>query len=206
VAEKGIEPTWAWRELPILRIALLRTFNRWYGPYRSPTLDIVLTRLPYAGIEYPEIVFSDPDRATITHEVAHQWFYAIVGDNQYREPWLDESFASWSEEQLNRGEYGCNPAKPFGRFPYGLSRGLAYFNRHPGRYTDDDYTDVVYRGGSCALTVLERELGSKRFLALLRREVARYRYRVVDSRDFIALIAAVDPAVARSWARLTHLH
>lgn len=183
----------------------LRTFNSWYGPYGSSTLDIVLTRLPYAGIEYPEIVFSDPDRATITHEVAHQWFYAIVGDNQYREPWLDESFASWSEEQLNRGEYGCDPARPFGRFPYGLSRGLAYFDRHPARYTDDDYTDVVYRGGSCALSVLERELGRNRFLALLRREVARYRYRVVDSRDFIALIAAVDPAVARSWARLTHL-
>lgn len=29
-----------------------------------------------------------------SHEVAHQWFYAVVGNNGYQEPWLDENFAS----------------------------------------------------------------------------------------------------------------
>ena len=35
---------------------------------------------------------------TVAHEIAHQWFYAVVGNNQYREAWLDESFAAYSEQ------------------------------------------------------------------------------------------------------------
>jgi hypothetical protein len=34
---------------------------------------------------------------TTPHEVAHQWFYAMVGNDQGRDPWLDEGLASWAE-------------------------------------------------------------------------------------------------------------
>ena len=31
------------------------------------------------------------------HEIAHQWWYGAVGNDQVYEPWLDESFAKYSE-------------------------------------------------------------------------------------------------------------
>ncbi len=38
---------------------------------------------------------------TTPHEVAHQWFYALVGSDQGRDPWLDEGLATWAEAQVN---------------------------------------------------------------------------------------------------------
>ena len=33
----------------------------------------------------------------LVHEVAHEWFYGMVGDDQFRDPWLDEAFATYAE-------------------------------------------------------------------------------------------------------------
>lgn len=178
----------------------LETYERWYGRYGSSELDVVSGRLPYGGMEYPEIIFTTPDTATVTHEVAHQWWYSIVGDDQYRQPWLDESFASWNEEQFAPGTYNCDPAEPLRDAVGGLALGMSYYERHPAAYWA-----VIYRGGECALTRLEQDLGRNTFLGLLRTEARRFRYGVVTTRDFLALLKEVSPTEERSWARLVGL-
>jgi aminopeptidase N len=35
-----------------------------------------------------------------SHEVGHQWFYGLVGNDQGRDPWLDEGLASWAEARV----------------------------------------------------------------------------------------------------------
>ena len=32
----------------------------------------------------------------LAHEIAHQWWFGLVGNDQLREPWLDEGLANWS--------------------------------------------------------------------------------------------------------------
>ena len=178
----------------------LKTYVQWYGTYGSREFDLVITNLPYYGMEYPEIVFSAPDTATVAHEVAHQWFYGIVGDDQYGSPWLDESFASWNEEQFAPGTYPCDPKQPLGNQRGRLGLGLTYFSHHP-----DQYTNVVYRGGSCALTALEHMLGRRTFLRLLHQEVSLYRYGVIHTPDFLRLLTATNRSAARRWMDLTGL-
>ena len=175
----------------------LRTYARWYSAYDSSELDVVLANLGLDSQELPEVVFTDTSRATLSHEIAHQWFYAMVGNDQYAEPWLDESFAAWNENELVPGTYRCDPEHPLGGYRGGLARGLAYYETHAR-----DYGYVIYRGGACALRALERMLGRTRFLTLLRSEVARHRHGVVHTRDFLALLRKTDPAVARRWADL----
>ena len=34
----------------------------------------------------------------VSHEVAHQWFFNTVGNDEYTEPWLDEGMAEFSED------------------------------------------------------------------------------------------------------------
>ena len=34
----------------------------------------------------------------VTHELAHEWWYALISDDQAQAPWLDEAFASYAEE------------------------------------------------------------------------------------------------------------
>ena len=50
------------------------------------------------GIEYPTMIFlgTGTAGALTTHEVAHQWFYSLVGNDQARDPVLDEGLATYA--------------------------------------------------------------------------------------------------------------
>ena len=50
-----------------------------------------------------------PGLRTASHEVAHEWFYGLVGNDQGRDPWLDEAFATYAEA-LVRGTGGTYAA------------------------------------------------------------------------------------------------
>ncbi len=81
----------------------LTTFNEKYGKYPYSQLAIVQTGFIYGGMEYPNLVMIsdslekyDDYCITIIHEIAHQWWYGVVGNNEYNHGWLDESLAEYS--------------------------------------------------------------------------------------------------------------
>lgn len=81
----------------------LTALSKRYAPYPWSTYTVVIeTDRKALGEEYPTIVFVSPDVAffALAHETAHQWFYSLVGDNQARDPWLDESLAEWASARL----------------------------------------------------------------------------------------------------------
>ena len=80
-------------------IAVLEASSRRFGPYPWPTFSVSVTPGISTGIEYPGHILHGPGTSTdvLTHEVAHQWFYALVGNNQARDPWLDEALTTWVE-------------------------------------------------------------------------------------------------------------
>jgi len=45
--------------------------------------------------------YNDTPKTNLTiltpHEVSHQWFYSLVGNDQAKEPWLDEALATYHE-------------------------------------------------------------------------------------------------------------
>ena len=57
------------------------------------------------GIEYPTMIFLGTGTSGVltTHEVAHQWFYGLVGDDQARDPVLDEGLATYAMGTLFQG-------------------------------------------------------------------------------------------------------
>lgn len=59
--------------------------------------------------------------STVAHEVAHQWFYAAVGNDQYGEPWLDEGLAQFSQSILYEDSDAPSIARAVER---DLSKGL----------------------------------------------------------------------------------
>ena len=170
----------------------VRLLQHRLGRYGSPEIDLVGIRANF-GMEYPELVFVTGDPGLVAHEVAHQWWYSIVGNDQYSEPWLDETFASYSQLDLYGGFLYCTRRRPYDFLPSTfrrarLNRGMRYYaSRSPA------YFGVVYDGGACALRSLERDLGRARMTRLLRLLVSRHRHGVITRADALAAIRDVAP-------------
>lgn len=80
-------------------VKVLADFGTRYGPYPWPAYTLSITPTLGGGIEYPMHVMQGPRTIgrTTSHEVAHEWFYGLVTNNQGRDPWLDEGLATWAE-------------------------------------------------------------------------------------------------------------
>ncbi|TMA56188.1 MAG: hypothetical protein E6J75_10165, partial [Deltaproteobacteria bacterium] len=83
-------------------VRVLEDFGRRFGPYPWPTYTVAVTPGLRGGIEYPAHAMQGPGTIgrTTSHELGHQWFYALVGNDQGRDPWLDEGLASWAEARF----------------------------------------------------------------------------------------------------------
>src|SRR5262249_3402130 len=99
VASPGVAPGM----LDLARKALRKLSAR-YGPYPWRNYTVVVPPdLRNVGIEYPTLSFigaSRYPRLFVDHETAHQWFYSLVGNDQARDPWLDETLAAWAQVRL----------------------------------------------------------------------------------------------------------
>src|SRR4051812_2142674 len=189
-----------------LRTAALamRSYARWYGPYGRPEVDLVEGPGEVArggvAMEYPEVVLTPMQATAVAHELAHQWFYGIVGDDQWSEPWLDESFAEFSAARLPRRQVpnrlGDCALPDASRVP--LDADMATMTRARGRYVR-----TVYVGGACFLRAVQRALGPARFDAFMRGLVASHRDGVNTTAEFVAALRAAAPADATIERLLT---
>ena len=153
-----------------------------FGRFPYPEMDVVLTEFAaFGGMEYPTIIFTNS--SAIYHEMAHQWWYGIVGDDQFHEPWLDESFATWSEYVPRGGWRRCRTyafPDPGAR----ITNDMTYWGAHPDQY------DTIYTGGGCMLATLSHEFGYDRFVHILRWYAAAHWLGIARTADFKAWIGA----------------
>ena len=85
-------------------ITSLERYSTLYAPYPWSTFTVVaMADLPEltGGLEYPTLVYQAATSENVPHETAHQWFYSLVGNDQARDPWLDEGLATWAEAAVN---------------------------------------------------------------------------------------------------------
>jgi Peptidase family M1 domain len=165
------------------------TYSRAFGTYPYPDVDVVLTAFQrFKGMEYPGIVFANPEQDVVAHELAHQWWFGIVGDDEYAEPWLDEAFATWSQFLPSHPWQNCD-AYDWPSAGARLTNDMAYWRSHPDEY------GTIYAGGGCMLANLAHRFGLVRFEHVLARYAAEHWLGVARTEDFQA---AVERAAARS--------
>ncbi|WP_306330382.1 M1 family metallopeptidase, partial [Streptomyces venezuelae] len=177
-------------------------FGRRFGRYPYGELDLVMSDNldDFGSMEFPGLVllWTEPEGSAVVHEIAHQWFYGIVGNDQFTSPWLDESFAQYAN-QLYYGEPTATCWEDQGAWPSAtaaLHRSMAY-------YADghrSEYVRVVYSRGACALHDLERALGAPEMAAMLRGYVHAHWLGVATTADFKrAAQAATDHDLGPFW-------
>lgn len=81
----------------------INTFSKKFGDYPYQNFSVVKCNFLYGGMEYPNLVMIsdkidnlDDYLNVIIHETAHQWWYGMVGNDEYSLPWLDEALTEFS--------------------------------------------------------------------------------------------------------------
>lgn len=125
-----------------------------FGEYPYPRLTMGVSGSLSGGIEFPMHIFLGVGVPNIhlVHEVAHQWFYGVAGNDQYRHPWLDEALATYAESRV-AGRLAGQRARSVPRTRLGDSMG--YWDAQSGR----TYYLAVYVGGLQALGALADAAG-----------------------------------------------
>jgi hypothetical protein len=112
----------------------------------------------------------------------------MVGDDQYRDPWLDEAFATWAEALVDGGWS-----------PDGVQRALAgpgVVGAPIGSFaTSEDYDRVVYGKGAAALLAAREAAGAAAFDAAVRCYVDARAWSIARPRDVAAALARLRPAL-----------
>lgn len=81
----------------------ISTFSKKFYQYPYNTYSCVQADFCYGGMEYPnlslisnQVTNYDDYLNVIVHETAHQWWYNLIGNDEYNEPWLDEALTEYS--------------------------------------------------------------------------------------------------------------
>ncbi len=176
----------------------LQTFERRFGAYPYRELDLHLLPGPFdGGDEYPGMIIMTSDgqvdagtRYVAAHEVAHQWWYGVVGDDIFHQPWLDEAFAQYSAIIYDEDMVGAAVAQSdwqrevVRRYQGALADGDLPVGRAINQYPNFNvYYRTVYGKGAVFLRQLRHEVGDEVFFNALQSYFRQHRYGVATTMD-----------------------
>jgi hypothetical protein len=145
--------------------------------YPWPVLSIVETQ-GGEGLESPGLIWIPRTENSINrtylvyHEIAHQWFYGLVGSDQQREPFADEGAA----DLIARTALGIirNSRCP-----------LEALDRAVTRYSTGCYYEVVQVQGGLLLEEIRSRMGSNRFWRAMGAYLEDNRYGLGGTRQLL---------------------
>jgi aminopeptidase N len=189
-------------------LAALASFNDRFGVYPYTEFDLVSTTTSALGVEYPGIVailvgLYQPEGETaglpnvtllesvVAHEVAHQWFYGLIGNDQIDEPWLDEALAQFLTLVYFSDVHGPQGATGFHGSLEGRWRRVDLADIPIGLpvagYSPQEYSAIVYGRGPLFIEALSQEMGPDVFADFMRDYFQTYEFEIATGADFKAL-------------------
>lgn len=185
----------------------LAKYSEWFGTYPYSTLSIVIPPPGgngAGGMEYPTLVTGweasgDTDsfelERVIVHEIGHQYWYSMVASNEFEEAWLDEGFTSYAEDLVMMSEYGVKPnyavESSYMTSPEPLKMASWQYGEH-GRYAEN-----VYTRAKLVLAGIEKQVGQKQMLRVMKTYFDRWKFKHPSTGDFQTVL---DSVTKTSWA------
>jgi hypothetical protein len=180
-------------------VAAVRALSDHLGPVPYEDLWVSVVPDQSDGIEYSGAVqFGDVDpdeqRWLVGHELAHQWFYGLVGNNQARDPWLDEAFAAFLQTMMDDPDHGPRHHAGHDDDADGeLGQPMAFWaeQERPGRA----YVEGVYDRGADALAAARQASGTEAFDAALGDYLHANAHAIATSDDVREAFAHLPDAI-----------
>ncbi len=187
-------------------------FSKTFGKYPYSSLIVAKSSFLQGGMEYPNLVIISDSlveqeelNKVIVHEIAHQWWYGVVGNNQVTEAFLDESLAEYStclffEEHSEYGEeYGELIKDAIASYLIYVDvisslNGKVHtaMNLRVNEYlTEYEYTYMIYVRGVIMFDSLREAVGRDKLIKALKKYYQKYSYAVANASDFIGVMKSV---------------
>ncbi|MGC5328780.1 M1 family metallopeptidase [Brevibacillus sp. SYSU BS000544] len=201
----------------------LQYYSKSFGVYPYQEYDVVRTGGFFGGMEYPSIVFIQDKYfetpggygdAVVAHETAHQWFYGVVGNDEIKEAWVDESLTDYATmvflqqyDKKSANEYikrrvtrGNMAASLYAEQKISAWQSVDQFPNWPS------YSDLVYSRGGAMLWNLRQTWGEERVNEALRYYYTTHQYKNATGKDVVDAFTKVAGESANPyfdyWLRL----
>ncbi len=174
----------------------LSEFSARFGPYPYTRLNVCEAPMDDYGMEFTgqvqigSFLYENPGNGeleyTVAHEVSHQWWAIVVGNDSIGHAWQDESLASYSEALHALWSHGSAEARKYvadelaGNYLVGREDGEAdtVVDQALSGFSDgDQYTAVVYGKGAVFFDRLLEMLGERRFETSLAAYYMKYAFQ-----------------------------
>ncbi len=163
--------------------------NAKYGKYPYKTLSVCEANFVHGGMEYPNLVLIADDLSdaetyinVVVHELCHQWWYGVVGNNQYSYGFLDEGLTDFNtaifydeypEYKHTSKEIFNNATKMYLNFVKVYKDVVPDFSvvmvRNLNEFdTESEYTYLAYVKGMLMFSNLNDLLGTKKMTKCLK--------------------------------------
>jgi hypothetical protein len=181
----------------------LAVFSEILSPYPHASLSVVEADF-LNGMEYDGLIFlshafyefyTGDQKSNLTiiaaHEVAHQWWYGLVGNDQANEPWLDEALSTYSELLYYERMYPqlaswWRENRIDFHEPQGWVDSTIYDFGPQDFYP---YRNAVYLRGAMFLADLRQAMGDEPFILFLRDYLQQFSHRQSTGDDFFSVLA-----------------
>ncbi|PRB77053.1 peptidase M1 [Arthrobacter sp. MYb214] len=182
--------------------AMAELFERKFGPYPFESYKIVVVDdeleipLEAQGLSIfgkNHLSLQWEAQRLIAHEFAHQWFGNSLTPGRWKDIWLNEGFACFSEWVYSE-EAQVMALDERARHAWAMLEGLPqdFMVGDPG--PQDMFDDRVYKRGALALYALMRRLGETDFYTMLRQWTATHQHSTVSTQEFADLLGHYAPA------------
>ncbi|MEW5986473.1 MAG: M1 family metallopeptidase [Chloroflexota bacterium] len=177
-----------------IAVDALTSYNERFGLYPFTELDVAATPTAAGGVEYPGIVviglrlYENTGPASFfesatAHEVGHQWFYSVIGNDQLDDPWLDEALTQYATAVYYGDVYGPTGEAGFWaamQDRWDRVEGAAIPIGLPvSGYTALEYGAIVYGRGPLFFHTLAETMGQATFDAFLQDYYRTFKWGIV---------------------------
>jgi hypothetical protein len=199
--------------------AALEYFDRHVGKYPYPNLTVVDPAYGASGaggMEYPTLITagsmwgigSELKFAEIVtvHEFGHEYWYGLVGNNEFEEAWLDEGINQYYETRAMNEVYGSKTAAVdlpgFTAGDFEVTR-LGYTGMRNKKiapiatpawmFKGGGYGNLTYQKTAVFMTTLERLIGRPVMDTIMKTYFERWKFKHPCERDFVAVFNEFVP-------------
>lgn len=189
----------------------LEYLEKHVGPYPYPSITIM--NPPFHGLrsgfmEYPTFIttgsaYGFPKgvrtiESLAVHEFAHQYFMGMVASNEKEEPWLDEGFVTYLEDEIMETYYG-EKTSLFDILGYKVGNSELSRNEYislpnpsvgtinrPAWEFEEGRKGLIYSKSACILKTIKNYIGQENMDVVMKDYFSAWSFKHPKTEDFMA--------------------